>query len=183
MLHLVALVSTLASAMTWRQIGPAAAGGRVAAVAGSDDDPLLYYFGAAGGGLFQTTNGGLTWKDVWPSSSVGAIGAVAVAPHLPGVVWVGTGESAPRNDASYGDGVWRSTDGARHWHWAGLPDSYAISKIIVDPHNPDVALVGVLGNPFRDSAQRGVYRTTDSPRSSSCTCASRTISVQESPAW
>ena len=164
MLHLAALVSALASAMTWRQIGPAAAGGRVAAVAGSDDDPLLYYFGAAGGGLFQTINGGLTWKDVWSSSSVGAIGAVAVAPHHREVVWVGTGESAPRNDASYGDGVWRSTDGARHWHWAGLPDSYAISKIIVDPHNPDVALVGVLGNPFRDSAQRGVYRTTDGGR-------------------
>lgn len=150
--------------MTWRQIGPASAGGRVAAVAGTNDDPQLYYFGAAGGGVFKTTDGGLQWDDVWPASAVGAIGAVAIAPHHPNVVWVGTGESAPRNDASYGDGVWRTIDGGRHWHRLGLPNSYAISRIIVDPADPDVALVGVLGNPFRDSEDRGVYRTADGGR-------------------
>ncbi len=164
MLQFLALAAALAPALSWRQIGPAVAGGRVAAVAGTDDDALLYYIGSAGGGVFKTTDGGVTWNDVWPSSSVGAIGAVAIAPHHREIVWVGTGEAAPRNDASYGDGVWRTTNGGRSWKRLGLPHSYAISKIIVDPRDPNVALVGVLGDPFVDSGERGVYRTNDGGR-------------------
>jgi photosystem II stability/assembly factor-like uncharacterized protein len=150
--------------MTWRPIGPAGAGGRVAAVAGSDQNPYLYYFGSAGGGVFKTTNGGLTWNDVWPSSSVGAIGAVAIAPSNQNVVWAGTGESTPRNDASYGDGVWVTRDGGAHWTNAGLRDSYAISRIAIDPRDPNRVLVGALGNVFRDSRERGVFLTTDGGR-------------------
>jgi photosystem II stability/assembly factor-like uncharacterized protein len=156
-----ALARDAISTLSWRNIGPALAGGRTAAAAGTDADPYLYYFGAADGGVFKTTDGGLTWRDVWSPGAVGAIGAIAIAPSDKSVVWVGTGEPNPRNDASYGDGVWLSRDGGAHWNPRGLRDSYAISKILVDPHDPNVALVGVLGNPFQDSAERGVYRTTD----------------------
>jgi photosystem II stability/assembly factor-like uncharacterized protein len=151
-------------ALRWRNIGPAVAGGRVAAVAGTDADPLLYYFGAAGGGVFETKNGGLTWTDVWAGQTVGAIGALAIAPSNRKVVWVGTGESKPRNDASYGDGVWVSHDGGATWHQRGLQSSHAIAKILVDPHDPDSALAGALGDPYRDGGERGVYRTTDGGR-------------------
>lgn len=164
MLHVLVLAAALSPALAWREVGPAIAGGRVAAVAGTDSDPLLYYLGSAGGGVFKTENGGLSWEDVWPANSVGAIGALAIAPNHPNVLWAGTGESAPRNDASYGDGVWRSTDSGRHWSHAGLPRSYAISRILVDPRNPNVAIVGVLGNPFVDGDARGVYRTNDGGR-------------------
>ncbi len=122
---------------------------------------MLYYFGSAGGGVFKTTNSGLTWKDVWPQSSVGAIGALDVARSDRNVVWVGTGEANPRNDASYGDGVWVSRDGGAHWRHTGLENTYAISRIAVDPRNPGVVLVGALGDPFADSTARGVYRTSD----------------------
>ncbi|MBV8668313.1 MAG: hypothetical protein JOZ28_03795, partial [Candidatus Eremiobacteraeota bacterium] len=67
------------SALRWRNIGPAIAGGRVAAVAGTDPDPLLYYFGAAGGGVWRTTNGGVTWDDVFGKQPVASIGAIAIA--------------------------------------------------------------------------------------------------------
>ncbi len=163
-LALLAMTRAGADPLGWRQIGPAGAGGRVAAVGGSDRDSLLYYFGSAGGGVFKTTNGGLTWNDVWPSSSVGAIGALAIAPSNPKVVWVGTGESTPRNDSSYGDGVWVTRDGGAHWRNVGLRDTYAIARIVVDPHNPNAVLVGALGNPFLDSRARGVFRTTDGGR-------------------
>src|SRR5579862_4899977 len=143
MLALLALTVAFAPAMTWRQLGPAAAGGRVAAVAGTDDDSRLYYLGSAGGGVFKTADGGLQWNNVW----------------------VGTGEAAPRNDASYGDGVWRTKDGGDHWTFAGLPKSYAISRILIDPHDPDIVLAAALGNPFANSTDRGVYRTTDGGRS------------------
>ncbi len=150
--------------LAWRNVGPALAGGRTAAVAGTDANPYLYYFGAAGGGVFKTTDAGLTWRDVWRRQAVGAIGAIAIAPSDERVVWVGTGEPNPRNDASYGDGVWLTRDGGAHWLSRGLRDTYAISKILVDPRNPNVALAGALGNPFVDSTDRGVYRTTDGGR-------------------
>ncbi|HZT11874.1 MAG TPA: hypothetical protein VFA29_03690, partial [Candidatus Baltobacteraceae bacterium] len=164
MLHVLALAAALAPALSWRQIGPSEAGGRVAAVAGSDDDAQLYYLGSAGGGVFKTVNGGLQWTDVWPQGSVGAIGAIAIAPHHANVVWAGTGEATPRNDSSYGDGIWQTSDGGAHWRWSGLRDSYAISRIIIDPAQPRTVLAGVLGNPFVDSRTRGVYRTTDGGR-------------------
>jgi photosystem II stability/assembly factor-like uncharacterized protein len=153
-----------AAALSWRNVGPAGAGGRVAAVAGSDRNSLLYYFGAAGGGVFKTTDGGLVWRDVWPRAASPAIGAITVAPSDPDVVWVGTGESTPRNDSSYGNGVWMTRDGGRHWRHAGLDGTYAIARIVVDPHNPYHAVVGALGNPFVDSRARGVFRTIDGGR-------------------
>lgn len=153
-----------AAQLTWRNIGPAVAGGRVAAVAGTDADPLFYYLGAAGGGVFRTTDGGLTWRDVWPQASVGAIGALAIAPSNKRVAWAGTGESKPRNDASYGDGVWVTHDGGTHWTWRGLGDTYAISRILIDPRDPEHVVIGALGNPYRDSTERGVYRTRDGGR-------------------
>src|ERR1700736_3465794 len=88
------------SGLHWRSIGPAVAGGRVAAVAGTDADDLLYLVGTAGGGVYRTRNGGATWDDVFARQPVAAIGAVAIAPSNSNVVWVGTGESKPRNDIS-----------------------------------------------------------------------------------
>lgn len=155
----------LLAPLAWRNIGPAGAGGRVAAVAGTDADGLLYYFGAAGGGVFRTTNGGLTWNDVWAGQQVGAIGAIAIAPSDRRTVWVGTGESKPRNDASYGDGVWLSTDEGTTWRHRGLERSYAIARLLVDPRDPNVVLAGALGDPYRDGGERGAYRTTDGGRS------------------
>ncbi|MBV8283108.1 MAG: hypothetical protein JO175_00585, partial [Candidatus Eremiobacteraeota bacterium] len=91
--------------MHWRQIGPAAAGGRVAAVVGSATDPKLYYLGAGGGGVWKSTNGAQTWDPVFEKEGVASIGAIAIDPTDNQTVWVGTGETNPRNDVSYGDGL------------------------------------------------------------------------------
>lgn len=148
----------------WRSIGPAIAGGRTTSVAGSDDDPFLYYFGAMGAGVWKTTDGGATWTDVWGQKPVASIGAVAVARSGADVVWVGTGEPNSRNESSYGDGVWLTTDGARTWTHRGLDKTFAIAKILISPSDPMTALVGAAGNPYRDTPDRGVYRTSDGGR-------------------
>jgi hypothetical protein len=150
--------------LAWRNIGPAVAGGRTSGVAGSDADSNLYYFGGADGGVWKTTNGGLTWNSAWPQSAPGAIGAIAIDPHDRNVVWAGTGEPNLRNDISYGDGVWLTRDGGVHWRNAGLRDTWAISQIAIDPANSRHVLVAAIGNPYRDSAARGVYRTLDGGR-------------------
>jgi photosystem II stability/assembly factor-like uncharacterized protein len=147
--------------LKFRAIGPTISGGRVAAVAGSDVDPSLYYVGGAGGGVFKSTDGGVSFAPAWDGPHFGAIGAIAVAASAPNTVWVGTGEANPRNDVSFGDGVWITHDGAKHWTHAGLEDTSQIAKILVDPHDPKRAIVAALGDPWKDSTARGVYRTID----------------------
>lgn len=147
--------------LQWRETGPAVAGGRVTSVAGSALDPNLYYLGAAGGGVWRSTDGGASWKPVFDRERVGSIGAVAIDPTNDEIVWVGTGESNPRNDVSYGDGVYKSTDGGQTWTNVGLRDTKYVSRIIVDPADPQHVIVGALGDVFADSVHRGVYVTFD----------------------
>lgn len=147
--------------LEWRETGPASPGGRVTSVAGSAHDPNLYYLGAAGGGVWKSTNGGSSWTPVFDKEAVGAIGAVAIDPSNDNTVWVGTGESNPRNDVSYGDGVYKSTDGGKTWTNLGLRGTKYISRILIDPGNPQHVIVGALGNVFADSPDRGAYVTFD----------------------
>ena len=149
------------SNMQWREIGPALPGGRVASVVGSASDPNLYYLGSAGGGVWKSADGGETWQAVFEKEKVAAIGAVAIDPNNNDVVWVGTGESNPRNDVSYGDGVYKSTDGGKTWKNLGLEGSRHISRILIDPKDSDHVIVGALGDVFGPSQERGVFVTYD----------------------
>lgn len=151
--------------MHWRETGPAAPGGRVTSVTGSAHDPNLYYLGSAGGGVWKTTNGGAAWAPVFDTQDVGAIGAVAIDPSNDQTVWVGTGESNPRNDVSYGDGVYKSTDGGKTWTNMGLRRTKYISRILIDPADPQHVIVGALGDVFAASSERGVYVTFDGGKS------------------
>ncbi|MBV8643606.1 MAG: hypothetical protein JO225_06790, partial [Candidatus Eremiobacteraeota bacterium] len=90
-----------------------------------------------------------------------SIGVIAIDPKNHNVVWVGTGETNPRNDVSWGDGLYKSTDGGKTWKNVGLTGTHAIASIVIDPRDTDTVVVGALGDVFADSPERGVYRTTD----------------------
>jgi len=147
--------------LEWREIGPAVAGGRLTSVVGSATDPLLYFIGAAGAGVWKTTNGGATWAPLFDKQSVSSIGALALDPKNNDVIWAGTGETNPRNDVSYGDGIYKSTDGGKTWVHMGLRETMQISSIAIDPRSTDTVIVGAMGDFFGDSEARGIYRTTD----------------------
>jgi len=164
-LILAATVSAPYANLKWREIGPALAGGRVAAVAGTPQDDKLYYLGTAGAGVWKSDNGGATWTPVFDGQSVSAIGAVAIDPTNENVVYAGTGESNPRNDVSYGDGLYKTTDGGKHWTRVGLEGTRHISRIAIDPKNPNHVVVGALGDVFADSTDRGVYVSFDAGKS------------------
>lgn len=144
-----------------RSIGPATAGGRLSSVAGTDANPNLYYVGSAGGGVWKTTNFGVDWTPVFDKEPVASIGSVAIDPSNEKVVWAGTGEANPRNDVSPGAGMYQSTDGGATWTLRGLQATTAIGAISIDPRNGKNVVVAALGDPFADSDNRGVYRTTD----------------------
>ncbi|HET7569355.1 MAG TPA: glycosyl hydrolase [Gammaproteobacteria bacterium] len=148
-------------ALQWRNIGPFL-GGRSIAVAGNAATPDTFYFGATGGGIWKTTDGGKTWQLVSGDQlNAGVIGALAVAPSDPNVVYAGTGESDIRGDMATGDGIYKSTDGGHTWAHIGLAHTHVISRIAVDPHDPDTVYVAALGHVFGPNDARGVYKSTD----------------------
>jgi photosystem II stability/assembly factor-like uncharacterized protein len=147
--------------MKFRNLGPAAGGGRVAAVAGVPGNANVYYVGAAAGGVWKTVDGGVTWKAVFEKQPTASIGAIAVVPSNPNLVWVGTGEANPRNDVVTGKGVFFSPDAGASWRFMGLENAGQISQVVVHPTNPDIVYVGVLGHVWGPNADRGVFRTMD----------------------
>lgn len=151
--------------LEWRSIGPANMGGRTTDVEGVPGDPSLVYVAAASGGLWKTTNGGVTWKPIFDRQNTISIGDIAIDPTNPDVIWVGTGEANTRNSVSFGDGIYRSRDGGKTWEHLGLKDSERISRILINPQNPDVVYVGALGHAFGPNQERGVFMTTDGGKS------------------
>ena len=148
-------------ALHWRLVGPFR-GGRAVAVAGDPSRPLVFYFGAVDGGVWKTANGGQTWSNVTDGrSDIASVGAIAVAPSDPNVIYVGAGEADWREDLTYGEGMWRSTDGGETWRHLGLADTRHIAAVRVDPANPDVVYVAAMGHAFGPNAMRGVFRSTD----------------------
>lgn len=154
----------LYAGMRWRLVGPFRAG-RVSAVAGVIGQPGVYYMASPGGGVWKTTDAGIVWKPIFDQAHVASIGALAVAPSNGNIIYVGTGDfgiaSTAFGAANLGDGVWRSDDGGRTWRHIGLTDTAHIGAILVDPKNPEVALVAALGNAYAPDPHRGVYMTTN----------------------
>jgi len=155
---------SLFGALRWRNIGPYR-GGRALAVAGIPGDASTFYFGAVAGGVWRTTDGGGTWTPLTDDTPISSVGAIAVAPSNRDIIYVGTGEAAPRGDMTYGDGVYKSTDGGKTWSHVGLEDTRQIGAVIVDPENPEIVLVAALGHAFGPSPERGIFRTTNGGKS------------------
>src|SRR6516164_6173900 len=144
-----------------RSIGPANMSGRIVDVAVYDQRPSIMYVASASGGLWKTVNNGITFAPVFERESSVALGAVALAQSNPDIVWVGTGENNARNSVSWGDGVYKSTDGGKTWQNVGLKDSHHIGRIVIDPKNPDIVYVAALGHLWGANKDRGVYKTID----------------------
>ncbi len=146
--------------LTWRSIGPFR-GGRSAAVTGVPGQPNLYYFGATGGGVWRTQDGGQTWVNISDGYFGGSIGAVAVSEWDPNVIYVGGGEVTVRGNVSYGYGMWKSVDAGKTWTPTGLENSRHIPRLRIHPRNPDLVYAAVMGDLFKSSEERGVYRSKD----------------------
>jgi photosystem II stability/assembly factor-like uncharacterized protein len=146
-----------------RNIGASIMSGRIAAIAGrvEADGKTMLLVGAASGGVWKSTDGGTTFRPIFDKETSQSIGALALDPNHPDTYWAGTGESWMRNSVSVGDGIYKTTDGGETWTNMGLPNSEHIAAIVVEPGNSDVVYACVPGRLWSDSADRGLYRTTD----------------------
>ena len=146
-------------ALRFRHIGPV--GNRLTSVVGIPGQPNIYYVGAASGGIWKTIDAGVHWEPIFDSQPVSSIGALAIAPSNSNIIWAGTGEPWIRSHISVGQGIYKSTDAGKTWTFMGLEKTGRISRVVIDPNNPDVVLVGALGHAYGPQPERGVFRTTD----------------------
>ena len=147
-------------AIEWRNIGPFR-GGRSAAVTGVPDKANLFYFGSTGGGVWKTTDAGNTWSNISDGYFGGSVGAVAVSESDPNVIYVGNGEKTVRGNVSSGDGMWKTVNGGKSWMHIGLKNSRHIPRVRVHPKNSDIVYAAVLGDLYKSTEERGVYKSTD----------------------
>ncbi|MAZ72052.1 MAG: glycosyl hydrolase [Flavobacteriaceae bacterium] len=150
----------LYGALEYRLIGPFR-GGRSAAVTGVPGKPNLYYFGSTGGGIWETKDGGRSWKNISDGFFGGSIGAIEVAKSDPNVIYVGGGEKTVRGNVSSGYGMWKSEDAGKTWTEAGLKDSRHVPRIAVHPTDYNTVYAAVMGNIYKPTQERGVYKSTD----------------------
>src|SRR6266571_9544755 len=146
-----------------RNIGSATMSGRISAIAGVKESSgkITLFVGAASGGIWKSDDGGTRFRPVFDEQPVQSLGAIAIDPKNSRSIWVGTGESWTRNSVSIGDGIYKSTDGGETWTHAGLEKSERIAKIAVSPKDSDTVFAAVPGALWSDSADRGLYKTSD----------------------
>jgi photosystem II stability/assembly factor-like uncharacterized protein len=151
----------LLNKLEWRNIGPANMAGRIDDFAVVESNPHIIYAGTASAGIWKTVNNGITWEPLFDDQPVSSIGDLAVAPSDPSVIWAGTGEPANRQSSSWGNGVYKSTDGGRTWNHMGLDDTLHIGRVVIHPRDPDIVYVAAVGHLWGPNEERGLYKTTD----------------------
>lgn len=144
----------------WRNIGPFR-GGRSAAVTGIPNKANLYYMGATGGGVWKTTDAGNSWSNISDGFFGGSVGAIAVSESDNNVIYVGNGEVTVRGNVSSGDGLWKSVNAGKTWKHMGLKKSRHIPRVRIHPKNSDIVFAAVLGNLYKPTKERGIYKSID----------------------
>jgi photosystem II stability/assembly factor-like uncharacterized protein len=147
--------------LRFREIGPAVMGGRIHDVEVDPTDPAILYVATASGGLWKSTNHGTTWAPIFDATGENAFGDVALFAGDARLLWAGTGEQNNRQSSTWGGGVFRSDDAGATWRYVGLRETSSIARVVLHPTDPQVAWVAAVGNLWRPTAERGVYRTTD----------------------
>ena len=135
--------------------------GRIADVAVYEPNSNIWYVGTAHGGIWKTVNNGTTFEAQFQDQGLMSIGDIAVSQSNPDLVYVGTGESNNRQSTSWGDGVYKSTDGGKTYTNIGLKTSRHINRVVIDPRNNDVVWVAAIGPLFGPGGERGIFKTTD----------------------
>jgi photosystem II stability/assembly factor-like uncharacterized protein len=148
-------------ALHFRPIGPASMSGRIADLAVYEADPAVFYVATSHGGVWKTTNNGTTFEAQLQDQGLMSTGAIAVSQTNPDLVWVGTGESSNRQSTSWGDGVYKSTDGGKTFTNMGLRTSRHINRVVIDPRDNDTVFVSATGSLWGPGGERGIYKTSD----------------------
>ena len=159
-LYSQAIPPQMFGALKWRLLGPFRAG-RTVAVSGVSGKEATFFTGGVDGGIWKTTDAGSLWSPIFDEQRIASIGSLDIAASDPNVIYAGTGESDIRSDLASGDGVYKSSDGGKTWQNVGLRDTRQISRVAVDPRDPNTVFVAALGHAYAPNEERGVFRSLD----------------------
>jgi len=154
-------IDKLFEKLSWRSIGPAIMGGRTVDIEALARKPWVIYAAIGPSGVWKSENNGITWKPIFHKEKTVSVGDIAVSQSHPHIIWVGTGEATCRNSVTIGDGVYKSTDGGKTWKNMGLKETRHISRIIINPGDPNIVYVAAMGHLWGPNKERGLYRTID----------------------
>ncbi|TDE54967.1 WD40/YVTN/BNR-like repeat-containing protein [Flavobacterium sp. GT3P67] len=146
--------------VTFENVGPTVMSGRVVDVDVNPENPTEFYVGYASGGLWYTNNNGMSFLPVMDAAPTQNVGDIAID-WKRGTIWVGTGEVNSSRSSYAGIGILKSEDKGKTWQNMGLHDSHHISRILINPSNPDEVVVGAVGHLYSKNEERGVYKTTN----------------------
>lgn len=155
----------LSSGFKWRNVGPANMGGRVVDIEAHEKDFAHVWMATASGGVWKSDNAGTTWTPVFDRYETASIGDLAIFQPNPNIVWVGTGEANNRNSTSWGNGVYKTTDGGANFTQVGLENTHHISRIVTHPEDAEEACVCATGHLWGYTGDRGLFKTTDGGKS------------------
>ncbi len=137
---------------TWRQVSRGLDTADVKALAAAASDPHRLYLASrniylkgcvAPGGVFRSDDAGATWRRVLADDFVQGL---AVDPRNADVVYAGLTDH-PYHDESTGDGIVMTRDGGKTWaNISGDLTCKHVSRIVIDPHDPDQLYLGTGGN-------------------------------------
>jgi len=151
----------LLTSFRFRSIGPASMGGRIDDIEVAPSDPNVIYVGYAVGGVFKSNDNAVSFQPVFQTYGSASIGDIAIHPTNPDIVYVGTGEPNNRQTSSFGDGLYKTTDGGKTFTKIGLAETQTIARIVIDKNNPEIVYVASPGHLFGANPERGIFKTTD----------------------
>jgi photosystem II stability/assembly factor-like uncharacterized protein len=109
-------------------------------------------------GVFKTTNAALSWRRtstglVGTTPHYRLVGSLALDAHHPRTLYAGL----------YPGGVFKTTNGGRHWRLLGLRDKGYVLGLAIDPQHPNTLYAGTSGGyPVKEGA---VYKSINGGRS------------------
>lgn len=147
--------------LEFRSIGPAFMSGRIADIAIDPNDESVWYVAVGSGNVWKTVNAGVTWESTFDDQAVYSTGCITIDPNNSSTIWLGTGENVGGRHVSWGDGVYKSTDGGMTWENMGLKQSQHVAEILIHPENSNIIWVAAQGPLWSSGGERGIYKSID----------------------
>lgn len=147
--------------LSWQLAGPINIEGRVTSVAIHPTIPSVVYVGTANGGLWKSINFCQSYIPIFDNQNTLSIGDVAIDPVNPNNIYCATGEANSLRSYYPGTGIYKSTDAGVTWLLKGLPSSYSIGRIAINPANPQEIYAAALGSLRKKNDERGLYKSTN----------------------
>lgn len=156
---------------TFKERGPSNVPGRTRSIIIDPEDTSgeTWFAANVSGGIWKTTNSGGTWVEITPDLENIAFVTLAMSASNPSIIYAGTGEGFIFGGTLIlnGNGIYKSVDKGVTWSILSSTTNnnfINVSRVIVDPTNPDILVASTSGLKILGSGARpvgAIMRSTD----------------------